>query len=140
MFLYTLYKPGWANLFNRRVICRNQKHQRTSNPVCSVDTKMAKNVSVAFIDVQKFISLKFLFDLLVPENLDSTFVKALQINSPKCSFFKVARWFDFTNFITEQKITATCCAIRRNGLYTGILNSGYLLSGTCRQKLSVEWH
>jgi len=24
--------------------------------------------------------------------------------------------------------------------YTGISNSGYLLSGTCRQKLSVEWH
>jgi len=76
----------------------------------------------------------------VPENLDSTFVKAVQINSPKCSFFKVARWFDFTNFITEKKIAAIYCTIRRNGLYTGIVNSGYLLCGTCRQKLSVQRH
>jgi len=30
--------------------------------------------------------------------------------------------------------------MHRNELYTGILNSGYLLSWTCRPKLSVEWH
>ena len=29
--------------------------------------------------------------------------------------------------------------MHRNELYTGILNSMYSLSGTCRQKLSVEW-
>jgi len=52
---------------------------------------------------------KFLFDLLVPENLDSTFVKAVQINSPKCSFFKIARWYDFTNFITEKKNPGNSC-------------------------------
>ena len=66
-------------------------------------------------------------------------VKAAQINSPKLSFFKVGRWFDFTNFITEKKITAICWPTRGNGLYTGILNSGYLLFETCRQKLSVQW-
>ena len=31
-------------------------------------------------------------------------VEAVQINSLKCSFLKVARWFDFANFITEKKI------------------------------------
>jgi len=40
---------------------------------------------------------------------------------------------------TEKKFTALCCAVHRNESYTGILTSGYLLSGTCRQKLSVEW-
>jgi len=67
-------------------------------------------------------------------------VEAVQINSPKSSLFRVACWFDFANFITEKKFTAICCAIHRNELYTGILNSGYSLSRTCRQKLSVEWH
>jgi len=31
-------------------------------------------------------------------------VKAVQINSPKCSFFMVAWWYDFTNFITVKQI------------------------------------
>jgi len=31
---------GWANLFDRRVICWNQKHQWVSQPVCSVNTNM----------------------------------------------------------------------------------------------------
>jgi len=66
-------------------------------------------------------------------------VKAVRINSPKCSIFRVAWWFDFTNFITGNKFTAVCCAVHRNELHTGILNSGYSLSGTCGQKLSVEW-
>ena len=27
----------------------------------------------------------------------------MRINSPKCSFVRVARWFDFTNFVSEKK-------------------------------------
>ena len=30
------------------------------------------------------VSIKFLFDFLVTENLDTTLFKAVQINSPKC--------------------------------------------------------
>jgi len=30
-------------------------------------------------------------------------VKAVQINSPKCSFYRVVQWFDFKNVITEKK-------------------------------------
>jgi len=30
-------------------------------------------------------------------------VKAVQINFTKCSFYRVARWFDFNNVITETK-------------------------------------
>ena len=35
--------------------------------------------------------------------MSGQYVKDVQINSPKCSFFRVARWFDFTNFITEKQ-------------------------------------
>jgi len=48
-----------------------------------------------------------MFDFLVPEYLDSMLLKLCELilpMSPKCSFFRVARWFDFTNFITEKKI------------------------------------
>jgi len=43
---------GWANLFNRRVICRNPKKQRAAKPVCSINTNMVKNASFTLIDVQ----------------------------------------------------------------------------------------
>jgi len=33
-----------------------------------------------------------------------------------------------------------CCAKYRNESYTGLFNSGYLLSGTCRHRSTVEWH
>ena len=48
-------------------------------------------------------------------------------------------WFYELHY-REKKFTEICCAVHRNELYTGILNFGFLLSGTCRQKLSVEWH
>jgi len=43
---------GWANLFNRKVICRKTKKQRAAKPVCSANTNMVKNASFTFIDVQ----------------------------------------------------------------------------------------
>jgi len=48
------------------------------------------------------VSIKFLFDFLVPENLESTLLD-VRINSPKFPFSRVAEWFDFTNFITEKQ-------------------------------------
>jgi len=29
----------------------------------------------------------------------------VRINSPKCSFFRIPQWFDFTYFITEKQIS-----------------------------------
>jgi len=52
----------------------------------------------------RIVNIKFLFDLADLKNLDSALLKLCQLISPKCSFFKVARWFDFTNFIKEKKI------------------------------------
>jgi len=50
------------------------------------------------------VTIKFLFDFLVPENLESRpTLLDVRINSPKCSFFRVAQWYDFTNFIKEQQ-------------------------------------
>jgi len=60
--------------------------------------------------------------------MDSTLLD-VRINSPKCQFFRVARWFDFTNSITEKKFTEICRAAYKNELYTIFLYSGYLLSG-----------
>ena len=48
-------------------------------------------------------------------------------------------WF-YELIYREKKFTALCCALHENELHTGIFNSGYLLSGTCRQKLSVFLH
>ena len=47
-------------------------------------------------------NIQLLFDFQVPKNLDSTLLD-VWINSPKCSFFRVGQWFDFTNFITEKQ-------------------------------------
>ena len=51
VFTHSIYQ-GWANLFNRRVIFRNQKHQRAAKPVWSVNTKMVKNAIFILIDAQ----------------------------------------------------------------------------------------
>jgi len=48
------------------------------------------------------VNIRFLFDFLVPENLDSTLLD-VRINSHKCSYFRVTQWFDFTNFITQKQ-------------------------------------
>jgi len=40
--------------------------------------------------------------------------------------FRLARWFDFTNLITENKKSQQCV------LYTGLLNSGYFLEPVAR--------
>jgi len=45
----------------------------------------------------------------------------------------------FCELFTWKKITGLCWPTHGNRLYTGILNSGCLLFGTCRQKLSVQW-
>jgi len=50
-FAYSI-KQEWANLFNRKVICRNQKHQRAAKPVCNVNKNTVKNVNLTLIDVQ----------------------------------------------------------------------------------------
>ena len=74
------------------------------------------------------VYIKFLFDFLVPENLDSTLLD-VQIISPKCSFFRLAQWFDLTNFITEKQNSQQYVVLYTEISWTGLLYSGYLLSG-----------
>jgi len=45
-------------------------------------------------------------------------VQAVRINSPKCSFFRVARWFDFTSFITGKKISQEYVVLYTEMSYT----------------------
>ena len=60
-------------------------------------------------------------------------VKAVQINSITCSFVRLARYFDFTNFITENKDSLKYVVLKteRSGALV-FLSSGYLRSVTCR--------
>jgi len=83
-------------------VAENQKHRRAAKPLCSVNTNTVKNASFTLEWCVVIVIIKFLFDFLVPENLDSTLLD-VRINSPKCSFFRVTQWFDFTNFITEKQ-------------------------------------
>ena len=49
-----------------------------------------------------FINIRFLFDLLLSEYLNNKLLKLCELTFSKCSFVRVARWFDFTHFITEN--------------------------------------
>ena len=51
----------------------------------------------------------------------------------------VARWFGYTNFIAEKKIHSNVsCYIQKWVLHWSF--KFWVFSGTCRQKLIVEWH
>jgi len=52
----------------------------------------------------RIVNINFLFDFPDPKNLDSALLKLCQLISTKYSFFRAARWFDFTNLIKEKKI------------------------------------
>jgi len=84
--------------------------------------------------------MKFLFDFLVPENLDIMLLKLCELIIPSFPFSGLHDGLILRTSLQTKKIRAICCAIHRNELYTSILNSVYSLSGTCRQNLSVEWH
>jgi len=65
----------------------NQKHQRAAKPVCCVNTNTVKNASFTLNDVRTVIvSMKFLFDFLVPENLDSMLLKLCKLILPSVHF------------------------------------------------------
>jgi len=84
--------------------------------------------------------MKFLFDFLVTENLNSMLSKLCEFIIPSFHFSGLHEGLILRTSLQTKQFTAICCPIHRNELYTGILNSVYSLSGTCRQKLSVEWH
>ena len=65
----------------------------------------------------------------------------MQINSLKCSFVRLARYFDFTNFITEKKYSPQYVVLkteRRRALV--YFSFECLCSVTCSQNSTVEWH
>jgi len=76
--------------------------------------------------------MKFLFDFLVPENLDSMLLKLCELIFPSVHFSGLHGGLILRTSLQRKKFTAICCAIHRNESYTSILNSGYSVSGTCR--------
>jgi len=120
----------------------SQKRRRAAKSICSVNTNSAKMQVLHKMTYSNwnatnalFISTRFLFDLLVSENLDDTVLKLCE----ECSFVRVARHFDELHY-REWKFTAKFRAKYRIESYTGCLSSGYLLSGTFRQIPAVEWY
>ena len=81
--------------------------------------------------------MKFLFDFVVPENLDSMLLKLCELILPSVRFSGLHDGLILRTSLQRKKFTAICCALHRNELHSSILNSGYLLSGTCRQSLCV---
>jgi len=118
---------------------RLQKTKSTSEP---------QNQFVVLVQIREIylnwytviVSMKFLFDFLILDNLDSTLLKQWKLILPSVNFSGLHDGLSLRTSLHRKKFTAICCAIHRNESNTGILNSGYLLSGTCRQKLSVQWH
>jgi len=78
--------------------------------------------------------MKFLFDFLVPENLDSMLLKLCELILPSVNFSGLHGGLILRTSLQGKKFTAICCSVHRNKLHTGILNSACSLSGTCSQK------
>ena len=69
--------------------------------------------------------MKSLFDFLVPENLDSMSLKLCELILPSVHFSGLRGGLILRTSLQRKKFTEICCAIHRNELHTGILNSGY---------------
>ena len=68
-------------------------------------------------------------------------VKAVRINSLKCLFVGLAKYFDFTNVITENKDSHQSVVLKTESSPSLVfLSSGYLCSVTCCQNSTAEWH
>ena len=70
------------------------------------------------------VSRRFLFDFLVPENLDSMLLKLCGLILPSVHFSRLNDCLILRTSLQRKIFTALCCAIHRNELYTGISNAG----------------
>jgi len=125
---FTQFKPGLGKLVQYK--SHLQKTKNTSKP------QNQFVVSLMHSNCQYLVFVWF----SSPRKSGNYAVKAVRINSPKSSFFRVARWYDFTNFITEKKNHSNMLCYTHKWFIHWYFNFWYLLSGTCRQQLSVEWH
>jgi len=64
--------------------------------------------------------MKFLFDFVVPQNLDSMLLKLCEFS--KVFIFQGCTMICFYKLhYREKQCTARCCALHRNEFYAGIL-------------------
>jgi len=79
------------------------------------------------------VSMKFLFDFLVPENLDSMLLQLCEVTLSSVHFSGVHDGLILRTSLQRKKFAAICYALYRNEFYTGILNSGiYFLEPVAR--------
>jgi len=74
-----------------------------------------------------FVNIKFLFDFAVSENLDNV-VKAVRINSPKCSFLGLHDGLILRTSLQRKKSDSNMSCYMR----IGPLNCGYFLEPVAR--------
>jgi len=77
-FTYNVQQE-WASLFNGRVICRKPKIPASRKTSLQCQHKYGKECKFNIKWCTVIVNIKFLFDFLVPENLDSTLLKLCEL-------------------------------------------------------------
>jgi len=131
---------GWTNLFNRRAICRKPKTPASRKTSLQCQYKYGKECKFFVKWCTVIVSIKFLFDFLVPENLDSMLLKLCKLILASVQFSGLHDGLVLRTSFQRKKSQQYVVLYTEMSYIPVFLNSGYLLSGTCRQKLSVEWH
>jgi len=85
-FFTDILNQWWANLFNRRVICRKSKTPASRKTSLLRQYKYGKKCKFYIKWSSVIVSIKFLFDFLDPENLDSMLLKLCEVILPNVHF------------------------------------------------------
>ena len=127
---------GLANLLNGSHLQKIKNTSESQNQLLC-QYKNGKECKFYITWCTVIVSMKFLFDFRVPENLDSMLLKPCELILPSVRFSGLHDGLILRTSLQRKKFTAICFTLHRNELHTGILNSGYLPSGTCRENLNV---
>jgi len=86
------------------------------------------------------VSIKFLFDFLDPDNLDSTLLKLCKLILPSVHFLGLHNSLILQTSLQRKNIHSNMLCYTQKWVIHWYFKFWVLLSRTCRQKLSVEWH
>ena len=117
----------WANLFNTRVICRKPKTLQSCNTSLQCRYKYGKECKFHIKWCAVIVSIKFLFDFRVPENLNSTLLKLCKLILLSVQFSGLNDSLILPTSLQRKKIHSNmlCYTQKWVELYTGILKFGY---------------
>jgi len=128
---------GRANCSIEESFAENQTHQRAAKPVCSINTNTVKKCKFYIKWCIVFANNKFLFDFLVPKNLDSTLLKLCDLILPGVHFSGMHDGLVLRTSLQRIKNHSTMlCYIQKWVVHWSFKFWVF----TCCHKLSVEWH